>query len=127
MGRNRLRSSRDRDSDDDEEEARYRSSFGRGDRGDRFTSKGRKTGDDSDSDPPKASFTSDPFGRKGRSPRPSSPTVPSSLSPIKSRDPFSTNYELAPLPRRNLAPLAPIAPLEPISKTGLFTFIHALR
>ena len=117
MGRNRFRSSRD--SDDDEEDGRYRSSLGRGDR---FGAKGKKTGDDSDSDPARVSFASDPFGRKGRSPRPSSPTVPSRLSPIKSRDPLSSNYELAPLPRRNLAPLAPIAPLEPISKTGLFTF-----
>ena len=118
-GKSRLRSSRDSDDDDDNDD-RYRSSKGRGDR---IGSKGRKTGDDSDSEPTRVTFLSDPFSKKRRSPRPSSPTVPSSLSPRKSRDPLSSNYELAPLPRRGLAPLAPIAPLEPISKTGLFTFL----
>ena len=119
-GRSRLRSSRDSDDDDDDDD-RFRSSYGRSDR---YRSKGSKTGDDSDSEPSRVTFSSDPFAKKGRSPRPSSPTVPSSLSsPRKSRNPLSSNYELAPLPRRGLAPLAPIAPLEPI-KAGLFTFYH---
>ncbi len=129
-----------RDSDDEDDTYRNRSARGSG----RY---GRK--DDSDSDnnaPPRVSFTTaDPLSsarsNKGRSPRSSSPPIPtlrngrsssppvpalrnarSSSPPVPAlRNARDSGYELGPLSRRNLAPLAPIEPSAPPAGLSRFS------